>query len=219
MLDSIQEFLPQLHTHVYQRLEALAGRPTDREPSHAELQLIRIERNRIYVHKVMRVNYTSYDMRRNQDSINPRTHPDIMMLAPLDAVHPYLYARVSSIFHVNAYRLEPDAIEHPEPQLLHVLWVRWYDLDTTRPGGFDHYRPHRLKFADLHNEPFGFISPGQVLRGVHIYPASHYGHSLSPSLPYCGTITSYSDRHHIIDEDTEEGPTSNEDWKFYYVGM
>lgn len=29
----------------------------------------------------MRVNYTTYDMRRGQDSVNPRTQADIMILA------------------------------------------------------------------------------------------------------------------------------------------
>jgi hypothetical protein len=38
--------------------------------------------NRIYKHKVMRVNYTTYDLRRAQDSLNSRTHADIMVLSP-----------------------------------------------------------------------------------------------------------------------------------------
>jgi len=43
--------------------------------------------NRIYSHKVLRVNYTTYDMRREQDSLNPRTHPDIMVLSQEPKMH------------------------------------------------------------------------------------------------------------------------------------
>jgi hypothetical protein len=38
-----------------------------------QLQEVQILDNRIYFHKVFRVKYTTYDMRRAQDSINPRT--------------------------------------------------------------------------------------------------------------------------------------------------
>ncbi|KAE9387587.1 hypothetical protein BT96DRAFT_837432 [Gymnopus androsaceus JB14] len=46
----------------------------------------------MYKHKVLRVNYTTYDMRRAQDS-NPiqRTHPHVMVLSD-DDDHPYCYA-------------------------------------------------------------------------------------------------------------------------------
>ena len=172
----------------------------------------------MYLHKVMRVNYTTYDMRRDQDSINPRTHPDIMMLAPSGSSHPYLYARVIAIVHVNAYRRLPDDTVIPEPELLHVLWVRWYDLDTTRPGGFEHFRPHRLAFAALDSEPFGFISPQQVLRGAHIQPAAAYGRSPSPSLPYRGIVRVPDDEDDAMDESLD-GELAQEDWNYYYVGM
>ena len=60
----------------------------------------------------MRVNYTTYDMRRDQDTINPRTHADVMVLNPGDEEsederHPYWYARVCGIFHANVLYLGP----------------------------------------------------------------------------------------------------------------
>ena len=56
------------------------------EPTRAELDNLRIRHNRLWLHKVLRVKYTSYDARRAQDSINPRTHPDIMMIAHPDHI-------------------------------------------------------------------------------------------------------------------------------------
>jgi hypothetical protein len=61
--------------------------------------------NRIYRHKVIRINHTTYDGRRNQDSLNPRTHADFMVLAHEDdtddnsTAHPYWYGRIIGIFH------------------------------------------------------------------------------------------------------------------------
>lgn len=154
----------------------------------------------------MRVNYTTYDMRRDQDSINPRTHPDIMMLAPTDSEHPYLYARVLGIFHVHAYRAAHglDGDNDTPSQLLQVLWVRWFDLDTSAPGGFRRQRLHRLKWADVGDDAFGFVSPDQVLRAVHLIPAFAHGKSND-------TLPGYS----LARLDSED----DEDWNFHYVGM
>lgn len=77
-------------------------------------------------------------MHHDQDSVNLRTHPDIMMLASDGATHPYLYARVIGMFHVMVYRVGDDlkGKDDTEPGLIHVLWVQWFDLDTRAPGGF-----------------------------------------------------------------------------------
>ncbi|KAE9403281.1 hypothetical protein BT96DRAFT_815333, partial [Gymnopus androsaceus JB14] len=40
---------------------------------------------------ILQVNYTTYDMRHAQDSINPCMHPHVMVLSD-DDDHPYCYA-------------------------------------------------------------------------------------------------------------------------------
>ena len=160
----------------------------------------------MYQHKVLRINYTRYDMRRDQDSINPRTHPNIMMLAPGDAKHPYLYARVIGIFHVQSYRAGNDleGKDDTEPEPVHVLWVRWFDIDPLAPGGFRACRLPRLKWASLDDEAFGFISPAQVLRAAHLMPAFAHGQS-DRALP------GYS----VACRENED----DIDWNYHYVGM
>ena len=145
-------------------------------------------------------------MRRDQDSVNPRTHPDVMMLAPDGAAHPYLYARVIGIFHVMAFRAGDDleGNDDTEPELIHVLWVRWFDLDTRAPGGLKARRLPRLKWAALDDDAFGFVAPGQVLRAAHLIPAFAHGQS-DAALP------GYSVARHEDEDDT--------DWKYHYVGM
>jgi len=64
----------------------------------------------IYKHKTVRINFMTYDMWQEQDSINPRTeHQDIIVLAHEDAsceeYHPYWYACVVEIFHADVYHI------------------------------------------------------------------------------------------------------------------
>ncbi|KAI0349066.1 hypothetical protein OH77DRAFT_1499676 [Trametes cingulata] len=203
---AVNNFARELRCHVVERLHELhnpSPSPTNTPrfvPSSQDLAALRIRHNRMYVHKRMLVNYTSYDMRRQQDSINPSSHNDIMLLAPAGSSHPHLYARVLGIFHVNAY-LAGHGTE--EPTLLQVLWVRWFNLDENAPWGLDACALPRLEFAPLDDHPFGFISPDQVLRSIHLIPAFAHGRS-DVALP--GYTLARSD-----DE-------QDEDWNFYYVG-
>ena len=49
--------------------------------TETECMTITFIKNKIYQHKVMQVNYTTYDMIREQDSLNPWTHTNIMVLS------------------------------------------------------------------------------------------------------------------------------------------
>ncbi len=172
------------------------------EPPLADVATVHFRGDRVYMHKVMRINWTSYDMRRSQDSINPRTHPDIVMLAPKGSDHPFLYARVLGVFHVHACRAGP-GVSPTDSEPMHILWVRWFDLDRTAPGGFRSRRLHRLKWA-RDDDMFGFISPDCVLRATHLIPAFAHGKS-DDALP------GYS----IARQEDEE----DEDWNYHYVSM
>ena len=117
----------------------------------------------------MRVNYTKYDMRRDQDLVNARNHADVMMYAPEGSDHPYLYARVLSVFHVQAFLLAP-GMTRVVPQRLQVCWVRWFDLDADAPGGFMALRLYQLKWAHVDDGAFDFVDPDNILRGCHLIP-------------------------------------------------
>jgi len=65
--------------------------------------LLKLVNDRIYQHKV---NYTTYNARRSQDSLNPCTHGDIMVLS-WDDSHPYWYARIMGIFHAMVIQTGP----------------------------------------------------------------------------------------------------------------
>ena len=175
----------------------------------AQLSRLTIEKDRMYLHKVVRLNYTTYDMRRGQDSINPRTHPNIMLLAHEDdddaGNHPYWYARVLSVFHVHARLASPFPSMPDMEKKLDVLWVRWYGRDASAPGGFETRRLHRVGFVP-HDDPyaFGFVDPASVLRASHVIPAYAHGQIrslLPPSV--CARRREEKDL----------------DYMYYYIGM
>ena len=171
---------------------------------------VRIVNDRIYRHQTIRVNYTTYDGRRDQDSINTRTHADIMVLNPKekpsdDLEHPYWYGRVYGVFHANVKYTGPGP-QHGETLKTDFLWIRWFKRDRSAPGGFKTRRLHRVRFIDGHDpRAFGFISPDAILRGVHLIPAFHHG-KLDDENEVQWNIEG--------DHDKEQA-----DWRYYYVNM
>ena len=150
----------------------------DQEFSDDERRHLRIVKDRVYWHQVLRINYTTYDMRRDQDSVNPRTHTDVMVLAtPASedaAVHPYLYARVCDIFYVEVRHTFAGVLS--DSQKVEVLWVRWLTPDLTGLGGFGKRKLTRVGFVSAEvSGAFGFLDPSRVIRGVHLIPAFAHG--------------------------------------------
>ena len=72
----------QLKLHLLRRLSSDDLFVDGREPTSTELASVWVYEDKLYVHKKMRINYTTYNARRDQDSINPDNHADIMMLTP-----------------------------------------------------------------------------------------------------------------------------------------
>lgn len=121
----------------------------------------------------MRVNYTTYDIRRKQYTFNPRTpNCDIMVLADSDddSLHPFLYAQILGIFHVNVIYTGPEAVNfHPQP--FYFLWVRWFQPDK-EAGDWARSALDQISFPPMASEDaFGFLDPADVVRGCHIIPA------------------------------------------------
>jgi hypothetical protein len=102
----LQNFIPRLKNHLLARLRGMDYSGDEDNFSDEDRNQVFLANNRLHEHSVLRVNYTMYDLRREQDSINPRTHTDIMMLSHEDDDndrHPYWYARVIKIFHLDVW--------------------------------------------------------------------------------------------------------------------
>lgn len=195
-----------LRKHLLSRLLGLPYDGDEQEFSHQDLMDVTIVGDRLYTHKVMRVNYTTYDLQRDQDTINPRTHSDLMVLAHEDDTdsndsHPYWYARVIGIFHVEIRHVGPKSNTR-KPVRMEFLWVRWFGRDLSYKAGWKAKRLHRLGFIDsADGGAFGFLDPAEVIRGAHIIPAFHYGRTTD-----------------LLPKSIARRPEENhEDYLYYYV--
>ncbi|KAG5637871.1 hypothetical protein H0H81_002834 [Sphagnurus paluster] len=176
---AVTNFYTKLQDHLLGRLlhPDWSGGPN--EFSEKERTKIHIVNDQFYRHKVMRVNYTGYDIRRGQDSINSRNHADIMTLAPEGETHdngdhPFWYGRVIGIFHVDFIHDIPGTRQIPISK--QVLWMRWFQYDKSYRAGFQRRRLHRIHFIPSHDpSAFGFLDPDEVVRGSHLIPAFHHG--------------------------------------------
>jgi hypothetical protein len=130
----------------------------------------------MYRHNIMKVNYTTYDVRRAQDVINPNTdHRDIMLLSQEDydlPNHQYIYARVLGIYHANVIYSGSGTPDY-EAKRMEFLWVRWFTHTDDEPvqKGWVRRKLDFLKLQPVTREnAFGFVDPANVLRGVHVIP-------------------------------------------------
>ncbi|EDQ99528.1 uncharacterized protein LACBIDRAFT_334986 [Laccaria bicolor S238N-H82] len=207
---AMMNFILRLKNHLLSQLLAREYSGDETEFTSKEQNSVAFINNCIYSHKVLRVNYTTYDMRHEQDSLNPRTHADIMVVSQEPTMHedgmpehPYWYARIIGIFHTQVLHTGPES-RTSEPQHMEFLWVRWFGLDQEQPSGWRPKRLHRVGFVDGEDEAaFGFLDPEQVICVVHLMPAFHHGQGTSNLKPSIARPLTEKD----------------EDWVFYYIGM
>jgi len=206
--------LPRLKNHLLSCVLGFKydGNEFNFSPSDCRNVLI-MNNGTIYRHKVLHVNYTTYDLRRVQDSLNPRLpgHGDVMVLSPENEdenenPHPYWYACILGIYHANVRYIGSDSTVSREPQCMEFLFVRWFGRDLTPNPGWKTKRLFRLGFVPGNDETaFGFIDPAQVIRSVHLILAFSWGR-----------VTKYLPQQSVIVHGAKE---PNDDWQLYYVGM
>ncbi|KAG6916065.1 hypothetical protein DXG01_008590 [Tephrocybe rancida] len=195
---AIVNFMVDLQNHLLPRLRAQLGitgaaAPVDFCSPHTER--IYYKNDAIYQHYILRVNYTSYDVRRLQDVFNPRTdHHDIMTIR-------------HGIYHVNALYHDSARGYESGPHRIYFLRVRWFELadgfDVPVSEAWNNPRPglDQVKFSPLTKpqEAFSFLDPNDVLRACHIVPRFQSG-------------LRHTDRKH-----TSGLALDGMDWRVYYV--
>ncbi|KAG6912803.1 hypothetical protein DXG01_012026, partial [Tephrocybe rancida] len=133
----------------------------------------------LYQHNVLRINYTTYDVRRSQDVLNPHTdHRDIMLLRQpwIPDKHEYRYARILGVYHVNTIYHGPGQQQF-QSTCLDFVWVRWFELadgnDIPVSAGWAEEKVglDQLSFPPIkRRDAFGFLDPNDILRSCHIIP-------------------------------------------------
>jgi hypothetical protein len=163
----------------------------------------------------MRINYTTYDVRRAQDTINPNTdHRDIMLLSPQSFTgdnsesaqgHQYRYARALGIYHANVIYMIQNCYHL---RRMEFLLVRYFDTVENLPvqAGWSAAQLDQVRFCPMKlDDVFGFVDPEQVIRACHLIPRFCGGKSQPALMGGEGAkpLSAFARDH--------------EDWKVYYV--
>ena len=179
--------------------------------SYVDLGNILLVNDRIYNHRTLRVNFTTYDMRRDYDIINPTKHANVLAVSPLfdpsvnqsDDGHPFVYARVLGIYHVDVIYSVPGT-QNSIARTMEFLFVRWFQRDVSYKAGFLHRRLHRLTLGDAQlDDSFGFLDPDDIIRGCHLLPAFASGKATCEAPA----------------PDPASASESTYDWMHYYVNL
>ncbi|KIM67444.1 hypothetical protein SCLCIDRAFT_80969, partial [Scleroderma citrinum Foug A] len=159
--------------------------------------------NRFYAHSLLRTNYTTYDLHRETDTVNPCTdHCDIMLLAQNDGEstisHPFCYAHGLGIYHANVVFIGPESRDY-QSRHLKFLWVQWFKLLNT-PAGWEQCFLNKGRFIPMHQtDTFGFVDPMDVLWCCHL-------------------ILAFTDGQQHLDSISMSFNTHDaDDWKYYYI--
>lgn len=166
----------------------------------ADINHVVFKHDRIYKHNIMRVNYTTYDVRREDDIVHPSGFQrNIMTLADSDASdHPFQYGQVIGIYHVNVIYVGSGMVDY-QPIHLPFLWVRWYE-QATNHCGWRGLKLDRVKFRSWEDPgAYSFVDPSDVLRGCHIIPRFRVG------------------KVHIDGKGMSRCARDGADWKEYYI--
>ncbi|RXW14632.1 hypothetical protein EST38_g11221 [Candolleomyces aberdarensis] len=187
-------------------LEALVeGNAESEAEAMDQANRIFIPSNRLYRHEILHINYTTYDMRREQDILNPKTtRRDFMCLrddpGPSCGAHRFCYGRLIGIYHVNVAFLGAGSLDRRERRF-DILLVRWFTELDRQQNSWESCQLDRIKFHSLSNpDAFDFLDPGAILRACHIVPHFSCGQNSGPDT---------EPRSPLVKD--------NEDWKEYYV--
>uniref|UniRef100_A0AAD5VJF2 C2H2-type domain-containing protein n=1 Tax=Leucocoprinus birnbaumii TaxID=56174 RepID=A0AAD5VJF2_9AGAR len=203
-------FISKLKDHILGRLmnRKFDGDMHD-EFTSADRNSIRIRNNHIFRHHTIHVNYTTYDIRRDYDTVNPRNRPFCMIASPDTATdpnaHPFWYAAVIGVFHAEVQHTGAGSQDFTW-KTVEFLWVRWLGIEPDYSSGRRLAKLPKFGFVpDSDDYAFSFLDPAEVIRGCHLIPAFIEGRT-SELMPYSGL--------------TEARATGEEDdWTNYYVNI
>ena len=144
-----------------------------------------IKGDTLYEHPILTIDYTTYDLKKERDSIHLNFGNQAIMVYSLTSqdAKPWLYAYLIAMYHLFV-----STVTDPEPKHLEFLWVRWLQQDPSQLRGpnvsqYTHvsFTPH----SGVPGEAFGFVDPSHIIRACHLIPAFDLQQTwdqLSPSM-------------------------------------
>ncbi|KAL1671172.1 hypothetical protein EV122DRAFT_295608 [Schizophyllum commune] len=199
-------FIEKLFDHLLGRRLGREFDGDDYNFTDSDRQTIHIKNSTIYFSQLVRVNYTTYDIRRDYDCISARRRGFVMTRSPEVGadVHPYWYAQVLGVFRAEVRHTGNQSKDH-NFRPMDFLWVRWLGKEQDYAWGRSRARLPKVGFIpEGMPDAFGFLDPALVIRGAHLIPS-------------------------FVDERTTDllraGPSlarlpnETDDWTNYYVGI
>ena len=196
-----QDFVPRLKDHLLSWLLNNKYDGDEQEFTSEERNTVHFVNNLNWVvqPKHFQINYTTYDIRHEQDMLHPGHGAFIMMLSREhgSGAHPFWYTQVlcALLIPVNHCGMS---------KMMEVLWVRWFVVVPGHQWGIKKAHLPKIEFIPDSSGAFGFLDPSLVLRACHLIPAFAEGRTDS-LLPHGPSIA------------REDG--SLDDWTVYYVNM
>jgi hypothetical protein len=194
-------------------LGRLKGREFDgdmhEDYSDEDRNSVRFVGQNIYSVGTCRLFYTTYDLQRDSDVINPRMHPDIMLRSPEteEGAEAYWYARVIGIYHANVWVERTDIPDGRRVKRMDFLWVRWFGKEPEYISGSRRARLPKVGFVESTDDfAFSFVDPANVVRGCHLVPAFHEGRTVDLLPVPQGASRCLN-------------PGDDDDWVNFYVNM
>ena len=146
----VQNFLSKLRSHLLPPIQAALQRETDAlhgptcitsAPNNTSPNIldetlcnfIFFKSDCIYRHKLLQLNFMTYDVWHGTDITRPRmTCCNIMLLAdltdnPVPTSHHFLYAQVLGAYHANVIYTGPGMQDY-KARRFDFLWVQWYKV-------------------------------------------------------------------------------------------
>ncbi|KAJ2911489.1 hypothetical protein MD484_g8926, partial [Candolleomyces efflorescens] len=161
-------------TPTLQKIVARTDEP--KEHAVAESDRIFFRSNRIYQHQILQINYTTYDLRREQDTLNPSTSRCHFMCLedtvspPGSNPHRFSYGRILGIYHANVSFFGKGSLDRRFRQF-DFLWVQWFTMQSDAQEPWSACQLDRVSFPSLKElDSIDFLDPIDVLRACHIIP-------------------------------------------------
>lgn len=198
------DFMQSLKDHLLSRLHGLhydGDEQTFTSQQRNDVHLINFDT--IVELKILRINYTTYNIQRDYNIIQT-TRSDVVMTSSRDEAHPFWYAQILCAFHIQVHFCL-GGVSHSK-QSMEVLWIRWLGIEQDHKWGFKEARLPKVGFVLDRTDhiPFGFLDPSLVICGCQLIPAFSDGRTrellqVGPSLARL--------------------PGKKDDWAAFYVNM
>lgn len=198
--------MPLLRSHILGQLSGEERADEDMQFSADDLKGLIFEGDCLYSHAKARINFTTYDVRRDKDIIKPAgaSNKCFILVACQEEISatrtnadlPFWYAQVLGIYHANVTHEGRNMHKHR----VEFLHVRWFGVDPDWRAGDKAKRLDQIGFVPCNadTEPFGFVSLSHVIRACHLMPGFKHGKT-DELLP------------------AQDDAAATEEWRDYYV--